>query len=305
MRRDPPRLADGRPGELRRDPLPDPARPGRHLLAARRGDGRRCRRRAAPGRRRRLRGGAAPGRGNDPHRGPRRRRSRSSGRWARARPRLVGVLERAAVAARDAVGRHPRPPARAARGRRRRRRRARVRAAPRRVPPRRGRHAPARRRGGALRRSRSTRTPVAARTRRHGDGRHRRPPLRGDVLPRGARRRASTASSAAWGDLGDSIVVVGGDGIWNCHVHTDDIGAAIEAGIAVGRPRDIRVTDLLEQVADREEEAWVRDGPERRRAPTPRPSTSPPASSRSRWATVSARCSAASACSRWSPVVSR
>ncbi len=62
----------------------------------------------------------------------------------------------------------------------------------------------------------------------------------------------------AWGALGDSIVVVGGDGIWNCHVHTDDIGAAIEAGIDVGRPRDIRVTDLLEQVADREEEAWVR-----------------------------------------------
>jgi DAK2 domain fusion protein YloV len=64
---------------------------------------------------------------------------------------------------------------------------------------------------------------------------------------------------AAWGDLGDSIVVVGGDGIWNCHVHTDDIGGAIEAGIAVGRPRDIRVTDLLEQVADREEEGWVRE----------------------------------------------
>ncbi len=68
---------------------------------------------------------------------------------------------------------------------------------------------------------------------------------------------------SAWGALGDSIVVVGGDGIWNCHVHTDDIGGAIEAGIAVGRPRDIRVTDLLEQVADREaahgEPAWVRD----------------------------------------------
>ena len=62
----------------------------------------------------------------------------------------------------------------------------------------------------------------------------------------------------AWGALGDSIVVVGGDGIWNCHVHTDDIGAAIEAGIEVGRPSDIRVTDLLEQVEGREEEAWVR-----------------------------------------------
>lgn len=69
---------------------------------------------------------------------------------------------------------------------------------------------------------------------------------------------------SAWGDLGDSIVVVGGDGLWNCHVHTDDIGAAVEAGIAVGRPHDIRVTDLLEQVAERGETAhsepvWVRD----------------------------------------------
>jgi DAK2 domain fusion protein YloV len=63
----------------------------------------------------------------------------------------------------------------------------------------------------------------------------------------------------SWGELGDSIVVVGGDGTWNCHVHTDDIGAAIEAGIVVGRPHEIRVTDLLEQVHDRQGEAdWVR-----------------------------------------------
>ncbi|HEY7107300.1 MAG TPA: DAK2 domain-containing protein [Acidimicrobiia bacterium] len=63
----------------------------------------------------------------------------------------------------------------------------------------------------------------------------------------------------AWGELGDSIVVVGGDGVWNCHVHTDDIGGAIEAGIAVGRPERIRVTDLHEQVEELEEEAWVRE----------------------------------------------
>jgi DAK2 domain fusion protein YloV len=58
---------------------------------------------------------------------------------------------------------------------------------------------------------------------------------------------------STWGALGDSIVVVGGDGLWNCHVHTDDIGGAIEAGIAVGRPHDIRVTDLLEQVGDHDD----------------------------------------------------
>ncbi|MDG2426982.1 MAG: DAK2 domain-containing protein [Acidimicrobiales bacterium] len=60
----------------------------------------------------------------------------------------------------------------------------------------------------------------------------------------------------AWAALGDSVVVVGGDGVWNCHVHTSDIGAAIEAGIAVGRPHQIRVTDLFEEV---QEQAWVRD----------------------------------------------
>jgi DAK2 domain fusion protein YloV len=59
-----------------------------------------------------------------------------------------------------------------------------------------------------------------------------------------------------WAGLGDSIVVVGGDGLWNCHIHTDDIGAAVEAALDCGRPRQIRVTDLFEQV---EEERWVRD----------------------------------------------
>ena len=39
-----------------------------------------------------------------------------------------------------------------------------------------------------------------------------------------------------WGEIGDSIVVVGGDGIWNCHVHTNDIGAAIEVGARRRRP---------------------------------------------------------------------
>ncbi|MGH9057815.1 MAG: DAK2 domain-containing protein [Acidimicrobiales bacterium] len=59
-----------------------------------------------------------------------------------------------------------------------------------------------------------------------------------------------------WAGLGDSIVVVGGDGIWNCHIHTDDIGAALEAALEAGRPRQIRVSDLWEQV---EEERWVRE----------------------------------------------
>ena len=65
-----------------------------------------------------------------------------------------------------------------------------------------------------------------------------------------------SAFKEVWAGVGDSIVVVGGEGLWNCHIHTDDIGAAVEAALDCGRPRNIRVTDLLEQV---EEERWVRE----------------------------------------------
>ncbi len=47
--------------------------------------------------------------------------------------------------------------------------------------------------------------------------------------------------------LGDSLVVVGGGGLWNVHVHTDTIGESVEAGIEAGRPHRIAVTDLIEQ----------------------------------------------------------
>ena len=68
---------------------------------------------------------------------------------------------------------------------------------------------------------------------------------------------ALSAFKEVWAGVGDSIVVVGGDGLFNCHIHTDDVGAAIEAALDVGRPRGIRVTDLAEQVI---EERWVREG---------------------------------------------
>jgi DAK2 domain fusion protein YloV len=47
---------------------------------------------------------------------------------------------------------------------------------------------------------------------------------------------------AALEPLGDSLVVVGTEPIWNVHVHVDDVGAAVEAGIEAGRPHRIRVT---------------------------------------------------------------
>ncbi len=77
---------------------------------------------------------------------------------------------------------------------------------------------------------------------------------------------------AGWGAIGDSIVVVGGDGLWNCHVHTNDVGAAVEVALDLdGRPRQIRVTDLFEEVdeehAKREAELAGAGGPV---APAPR-----------------------------------
>jgi len=58
--------------------------------------------------------------------------------------------------------------------------------------------------------------------------------------------------------LGDSLVVVGasttegstGDSaVWNVHVHVNDVGAAIEAGIQAGRPYRISVTRFADQYA--------------------------------------------------------
>ena len=71
----------------------------------------------------------------------------------------------------------------------------------------------------------------------------------------------------SWGAIGDSIVVVGGDGLWNCHVHTNEIGAAIEAALNLdGRPREIRVTDLFSEVAEEHErrESEMTGGPHTR-----------------------------------------
>ena len=49
--------------------------------------------------------------------------------------------------------------------------------------------------------------------------------------------------------LGDSLLVVGGPDLWNIHVHVDDVGAAVEAGIDAGRPYRVRVTHFADQVA--------------------------------------------------------
>ena len=156
-------------------------------------------------------------------------------------------------------GPHARDAARPGPGRGGRRRRQRVPAPARCVPARARRPAPAgalgrgRRRTSAAstERGRSTSgTPGWARTHAVGD-------LRYEVMYfLHAPDDSIEAFKEVWAGIGDSIVVVGGDGLWNCHIHTNDIGAAIEAGVDTGRPHRIRVTDLDEQV---EEERWVRE----------------------------------------------
>jgi uncharacterized protein len=56
--------------------------------------------------------------------------------------------------------------------------------------------------------------------------------------------------------LGDSLLVVGAERLWNVHVHVDDVGAAVEAGVRAGRPYRIVVTHFGDQRA-RAQDAFV------------------------------------------------
>jgi len=55
-------------------------------------------------------------------------------------------------------------------------------------------------------------------------------------------------------ELGDSLVVVGtGEGTWTVHVHVNDVGGAIEAGVRAGRPYRISVTRFADAPPARRE----------------------------------------------------
>ncbi len=69
-----------------------------------------------------------------------------------------------------------------------------------------------------------------------------------DAAPEAVRRMQDTLAA-----LGDSLVVVGDGsasvGTWQVHVHVNDVGAAIEAGVVAGRPHQISVTRFADQTA--------------------------------------------------------
>ncbi|MGH2738988.1 MAG: DAK2 domain-containing protein [Actinomycetota bacterium] len=50
-------------------------------------------------------------------------------------------------------------------------------------------------------------------------------------------------------ELGGSLVVVGGGGLYNIHVHTNDPDAAVEAGAEIGTTEGVSVVSLADQVA--------------------------------------------------------
>jgi DAK2 domain fusion protein YloV len=51
-------------------------------------------------------------------------------------------------------------------------------------------------------------------------------------------------------EFGDSVVVVGGSGLFNVHVHTNEPDRAVELGKERGRPKDVQIVDLRGQVRD-------------------------------------------------------
>ena len=140
----------------------------------------------------------------------------------------------------------------------------RLRAAARRVPQRRVR-APGAGAGDRVDAGRGRRAPPRRRWRR----RHLRAALRGDVLPprrrrhdpavQGARGAISATRSSSWAATAS--------GTATC-TRTTSAPPSRRASSPVG-PSEIRVTDLHEQVEEREEEAWVREQTDGRRSRAP------------------------------------
>ncbi|HEV7908643.1 MAG TPA: DAK2 domain-containing protein [Pseudonocardiaceae bacterium] len=66
----------------------------------------------------------------------------------------------------------------------------------------------------------------------------------------GVSEAAADGLRSVLGRLGDCVSVVGdGAGLWTVHVHCNDIGAAVEAGIGAGRPHRITVARFADQIA--------------------------------------------------------
>ena len=96
------------------------------------------------------------------------------------------------------------------------------------------------------------------------DGPAQRPSPQFEVMYRldGCAAGAADALRERLGELGDSVAIAAarstGDG-YSVHVHTDDAGAAIEAGLAAGRPSRIVVSALSSGAAGLPAGSWTRE----------------------------------------------
>ena len=65
------------------------------------------------------------------------------------------------------------------------------------------------------------------------------------------------------GELGDSVAIAAapstGEGTYSVHVHTDDAGAAVEAGLVAGRPSRIVISALSSGVSGLPAGGWTRE----------------------------------------------
>lgn len=75
----------------------------------------------------------------------------------------------------------------------------------------------------------------------------------GSSPPNGLRARLAA--------LGDSLVIVGGAGLWQVHVHVHDPGAAVETAMEFGRPHKIRITHFSEHTRHGGAGEHTRPGP--------------------------------------------
>ena len=74
------------------------------------------------------------------------------------------------------------------------------------------------------------------------------------------------------GTIGDSVAVIGGEGLWRVHVHTDDKERAVSLGEAFGRPVSVEVVEFTEQIRAANARA-LQNAPQQPKVEQPAPGT--------------------------------
>jgi DAK2 domain fusion protein YloV len=78
------------------------------------------------------------------------------------------------------------------------------------------------------------------------------------------------------GTVGDSVAVIGGEGLWRVHVHTDDRERAVELGAAFGETSGVEVVNFAEQIEATNRAAEEAQAAAKQAAETPAAETQAP-----------------------------